>query len=635
VASEAGLDVLRQGGNAIDAAVTTVFAVGVSQPQLCGIGGGGFLVYRSGDGRTATTLDFREKAPSTYAFTPGLFGGTVFGTGHGVVGVPGTVAGMAAALDRYGSIPLARTVAPAERLARDGVPVTPDLARDSAQNRPRLLLYPESARIYTRNGAPLAEGDRLVQADYAASLQRIGRDGPTAFYDGPIGAAIVRSMEGSGTYPGDRGTLTAADLRAYRPVWREPVRTTYRGHEVLGMGPPSSGGVALAETLELLEGFDLRAEGRLSTAHLHLLAEAQKVAWADRNEYLGDPDHVQVPVGTLVSQEYATRRRAEIHPLRAGTYKPGLGPRAPAATDRAAGDHAGHTTHVSVIDRDGNAVAVTCTIEQLFGSAVVAPGTGFLLNNQLTDFGAPGTANAPAPGKRPRSSMTPTIVARHGVARLAAGGAGGPSIIGGAVHAVLNVVDFDLDVARAVEAPRSDARGTCAGEGLQLCLEGGRIAPPVIAELRGRGHAVTDLGEYAPRPAVQAVGTDLRSGEREGTAEPRTGDAAAAEGFGRGALGEPGVPAARVRVRRSPGRLTAGRRTRVRVRVDVERGAERRPSAGALVRLLGVRARTDGRGVARLVVAPRTAGLRRLTVEAPGVPRTARRIRVDRPVRAR
>jgi gamma-glutamyltranspeptidase/glutathione hydrolase len=615
--------VLQGGGNAIDAAVASVFAVGVTRPELCGIGGGGFLVHRRADGVTAA-LDFRETAPSTYTFSRGLFptpdGGAIgFGTGHGVVGAPGTVAGLATALGRFGTRPLAELLAPAERLARDGIVVTPEQASHLRTHQPRLLLYPAAARIYLRDGvAPYAAGERIVQPDYAASLRAIADGGPGAFYEGPIAQAIVRDMAASGTYPGDRGTLAAKDLAAYRAVWRGPVRTTYRGHTVIAMPPPTSGGLAIVETLNLLEGFDLPGAGPGSADAIHLMAEAQKIAWADRNAYVGDPGFVNVPVAELASKAYADARRAEIALERAGVYGPGLRSGTPRGRG---GDHpAAHTTHVSVVDRHGSAVAVTCTIEQIFGSAVVAPGTGFLLNNQLTDFGSPGTANAPAPGKRPRSSTSPTIVARGERALLAVGGSGGPAIIGGVVSALVGLTDFGRDVARAVDAERSDARGVCRGPGLQLCLEDARVRPQAREELARRGHQLQGLGNYAPGPRVQAVGVDPATGEALATSDPRNELGSGFEA-GRGGLAEPGVAprSGPVRVRVLAARRLSPRRIRLRLRVTARRGATRERVLGALVRVGDRRVRTDPAGAIELTArAPRPV---RVRVDVPGLRR--------------
>lgn len=495
-------------------------------------------------------LDFRERAPQRYTFTSGLtvpgatpLGDPFFGTGHNVVGVPGTVAGLAAGMRRFGRLELADVIAPAIRLARDGFPVTATTAAATATHLHRLRLYDAAARIYLKDGlAPYRPGDRLVQADYAASLAAIAQAGPDAFYRGPIAAAIVAAMETSGAYPGDRGTLSRADLADYRPIWRRAIRAHYRDAFAYGMPAPSSGGTAMAQILNILEGFDLGRLGASSDDALHLVAEAQKLAWADRNAYLGDPAYTTIPA-ELTSEAYAARRRAEIDLRVAKTYQPGAAPAA--AQLRAAGDRGGHTTHVSVIDRHGSAASITCTIEQLLGSAVVAPGTGFLLNNQLTDFDAPGTANAPAPGKRPRSSTSPTIVVRDRKPVLVSGGADGPSIIMGVVHTVLNTLDFGMDPAHAVDAQRSDARGLCAGAGLQLCLEDARIPGDVVDDLRARGHQITTQGEYAPLPLVQVAGVDPRTGIRRAASDPRNGPREETDTDG--AVAEPGGLARRRR----------------------------------------------------------------------------------------
>ena len=520
-ASEAGLATLAAGGTAMDAAAATLFAVGVTRPDMCGVGGGGFLVYRSASGRTAA-LDFRETAPSQYSFGQGVGVGPLFafGTGHNVVGVPGVVAGLSAAVERFGRLPLSAAVAPAERLAREGITVSPGLAASLQQQFQRLRLYDETSRIYLKQGlSPYEAGERLVQADYARSLRLIGEQGPNAFYRGAIADRIDRAMRASGTLPGDRGTLRAGDFADYRAIWRKPLKARYRDSRIIAMPPPTSGGLATIEMLNLLEGFNVRAAGASSADHLHLLAEAQKIAWADRNAYVADPDFVDVPVATMRSKRYAAVRRQEIDLTRAATYAPGAG--APAAATRSTADAGTHTTHVSAIDRRGNAAAVTCSIEQPMGSAVVAKNTGFLLNNQLTDFDAPGTANGPAPRKRPRSSMSPTIVVRRGKPVLAVGGAGGPSIPMGVTLAVQRLVDFGADVAQAVDAERFEARGACATGGLALCVEDGRIAPGVLDDLAARGHEIIRLGEYATSPLLQAVGVDLRTGERLATADPR------------------------------------------------------------------------------------------------------------------
>jgi gamma-glutamyltranspeptidase/glutathione hydrolase len=523
-ASQAGLEVLDAGGNAIDAVAAATFALSVARPQSCGIGGGGFLVYRGADGESAV-LDFRETAPA--AITPDTFSGQglykTF-TGRTTVGVPGTVAGMQAALDRYGTIGLAEALAPAERLAREGFRVPESLSEEMGNQVARLRLFPKTAEQFLiEDEEPYPEGSVLIQPRLADTLALIARQGSDAFYEGEISARIIEEMQHTSGYPGDKGLMTKEDLASYLPVWREPLVGAYRGYQILAVPPPTSGGIAVIQILNILEGFDLASEGPSSGDTLHLLAEAQKLAFADRDKYVADPDFVDVPVAQLTDKHYAESRRAEIDPGKAGFYKPGNLKEAeqPSGTNS---NTEGSTTHLSVIDTTGNAVALTCTIEQAFGSAVVAEDTGILLNNELTDFSGPGTANEPEPGKRPRSSISPTIVAREGKPVLVVGGAGGPQIIMGSLLAVVNTVDFGLDPARAIDAERLDSQS-----GSKMTLEQGRVAPQAQAELIARGHTIERReGEYAKLPRVQAAGIDPETRERLAATDPRSGEQAAA-----------------------------------------------------------------------------------------------------------
>ena len=542
-AAEVGLEVLDKGGNAIDAAVATTFARGVARPQSCGIGGGGFLVYRGADGETAA-LDFRETAPA--AITPETFAGPglykTF-TGHTTVGVPGTVAGMQAALERYGTIDLADAIAPAERIAREGFEVPKSLSEEMGNHVSRLRLYPQTAAQFLVGGEePYSEGSLLIQPDLADTLLQISKEGPDALYEGEIADRIVEEMQNESGYEGDEGLITGDDLASYQAVWREPLAGDYRGHELLAMPPPTSGGIAVIEMLNILEGLDLANEGQSSGDALHLLAEAQKLAFADRNEYVADPDFVDVPAAELTDKGYAESRRGEIDPDKASSYKPGDledAEQSPGEDENTEGS----TTHVSVIDGAGNAVALTCTIEQTFGSAVVAEGAGFLLNNELTDFTAPGTANEPEPGKRPRSSMSPTIVVENGEPVLVVGAAGGAQIIMGSLLAVVNTVDFGLDPAAAIDAERIDEQS-----GTSMTIEQGRVLPQAQAELIARGHELQRReGEYAELPRVQAAGVDPETGERLAATDPRSGEAASVGQGGvtqgaRSSLPEPGGP---------------------------------------------------------------------------------------------
>lgn len=544
LAAQAGIAMLDAGGNAMDAAVATVFAVGVTRPAMCGIGGGGLLVYRGANGKTAA-LDFRETAPA--AMTPESLqvpGINEDGSGHLTVGVPGTVAGMATALSRYGTMSLAKTIEPARRMASDGIPVSAGFSTDylyaaGVRNDVRVRRNLPAAAIYLREGLQyppdndLADST-LVQTDYAASLELIAEQSPTAFYTGRIAELIAADMQASRSSadPADRGLMTAADLANYRPIWRAPLTGNYRGHQVIAMPPPTAGGIFTLEILNLLEGYGLGTSIRHSSAdHFHLASEAQKLAWADRNAYVADPDFASVPTATLTSKKYAAARRSEIDLATAKDYPPGSVESASPSQEGAGAAAAGHTTHVSVIDRKGNAVAVTCSLNYGFGSAVVASGTGFLLNNQLLDFGSPGTANEAEGGKRPRSSMSPTIVVKDRTPVLVTGGAGGTFIPMGVVHSILNVVDFGMDIAHAVDAPRSQEFSLAGGaEGCQLCLEDGRVAPEVIEELQARGHSVAVRGEYSPSlPHVGSAGIDPTTGLRLVVSDPREEWGAAAQ----------------------------------------------------------------------------------------------------------
>jgi gamma-glutamyltranspeptidase/glutathione hydrolase len=316
---------------------------------------------------------------------------------------------------------------------------------------------------------------------------------------------------------GDQGLLTMDDLAAYRAVWRKPVLGSYKDAQIVAMPPPTSGGVALVEILNLLEPLDLAGKGHSSADAIHLLGEAGRIAWADRGRYLADPDHVPQPTATLISKEYADRRRPEMQLDR--------------TTAKGAGDvGAGSTTHISVVDRDGSAVALTCTVEQEFGSAVAAPGTGFVLNNELTDFDPPGAANEPAPGKRPRSSMSPTIVVRDGEPALVLGGAGGSRIIMGVVTSVLNVLEFGMDAVHAVDAERADNRGSAT-----MRVEDARLDPAVLADLESRGWTLVREGEYAPLPRIQVAGI-AEDGSAFAVSDPRTDPGSVAERTRAGAV---------------------------------------------------------------------------------------------------
>lgn len=459
-AARIGLDVLKAGGNAVDAAVAVGFAMAVSWPEAGNLGGGGFMLVHLAREKRTLAIDYRETAPA--ATTRDIFlnekgdadPDKSRSSGLGV-GVPGTVAGLALAHRKYGSgkFTLSQLIQPAIRLAREGFEIDEQFARSIAQGQPRLAKYPSSARIFLRpDGKPLGKGDRLVQTDLANTLQEIALTGPFAFYEGPIADRIASSARAAG------GRMTAQDLTRYAPREREPVRGSYRGHDIVSMPPPSSGGVHLVQILNILEGYDLKALGSGSVEAAHLLVEAMKPAYADRSEYLGDPDSVKVPVRGLTSKQYAAALRKDISDSRARSaaeIRPGPAPRYESP----------QTTHFSVLDREGNAVANTYTLNFSWGLGLVAEETGVLLNNELDDFAAKpgvpnafgligGDANAPAPGKRPLSSMSPTIVLKDGRVFLVTGASGGSRIITAVLQTIVNVVDHGQSIDAAVNAPR-------------------------------------------------------------------------------------------------------------------------------------------------------------------------------------
>ena len=521
LAAEAGREALRAGGSAVDAAVTTAFVLAVTYPTAGNIGGGGFLVHRAADG-AATAYDFRETAPA--AATPEMFlaGGAYDAErhhdSHVAVGVPGSVAGLHRAWMDHGRLPWRRLVEPAIALARDGFILSHDRAASLAGVLPRMARYPASVAAFSNNGEPYAAGDRLRQPDLAATLERIADDGPAGFYAGRTAELLVREMEAGG------GLITAADLAAYEPRVREPIRGDYRGYTVLSMPPPSSGGVALVQMLNVLEGWDLRAAGHGSATTVHRMAEAMRRAFADRARLLGDPDfNPSMPVARLTSKPYAAELRATIDPNRAAVSDPGTFTWPPVGQE---------TTHLSVVDAERNAVALTTTLEQSYGSRIVVPGAGFLLNNEMGDFNAaPGLTTAAGligtppnlaePGKRMLSSMTPTIVERDGRVVLVTGSPGGRTIINTVLHTILNVVDFGMNVQEAVGAPRFHHQWLPD----ELRYERRGLSPDTIALLEQRGHT---LVARARQGAAQAIAINAETGLLEGGADPRRPDSTAA-----------------------------------------------------------------------------------------------------------
>jgi gamma-glutamyltranspeptidase/glutathione hydrolase len=455
LASEVGVDVLRQGGNAVDAAVAVGYALAVVYPAAGNLGGGGFMTLQLADGRKAF-VDFREKAPM--AATPDMFlgpdGNVVPGLttdSYLAVGVPGTVAGLELARERYGTRPRAALLAPAIRLAERGFVLEQGDVNMLETATEDFRKDPAAAAIFLDHGRSYRAGQRLVQSDLAHTLRRVSTQGVRGFYAGPFSAALVAASHAGG------GILTQADLEQYQARERTPIECDYRGYHIVSAPPPSSGGVILCEILNVLEGYPLKELGFRSAQAVHYQIEAMRRGYRDRNAYLGDPDFVDNPVGHLLDRRYADALRAGIDPAHAGIASDAAPASAP---------HEGqNTTHYSIADRYGNAVSVTYTLNDWFGTRLVAPGTGVLLNNEMDDFTAKvgvanmygleqGVPNAVAPGKRPLSSMTPTIVSRDGKPLLVVGTPGGSRIITSVLHAILNVVDYGMTVQEAVDAPR-------------------------------------------------------------------------------------------------------------------------------------------------------------------------------------
>jgi gamma-glutamyltranspeptidase / glutathione hydrolase len=496
IASEIGARVLKEGGNAIDAAIATAFALAVTHPVAGNIGGGGFLVYRSSSGET-TAYDFRETAPSRASPTMFLkqsnYDADLHHNSYLSVGVPGTVAGLYQAWKERGKLPWKRLVDPAVRLAREGFVVSVGLADSLAAVLDQMKPYPASIAQFSKNGAPYEAGDVIKQPDLTVTLNRIARQGPPGFYEGETARLIENEMAAHG------GLITREDLKSYRAKRRTPIRGTYRGFEILSMPPPSSGGVALVQMLNILEGYDLRTNGYNSAQNIHLVVEAMRRAFADRARYLGDADrNPQMPIDRLTSKEYAAQLRRTFDPARASKSSP---------TTFSWPDESDETTHISVVDSQRNAVALTYTLEYGYGSRIVVPGAGFLLNNEMGDFNAgPGLTTADGligtepnlaePHKRMLSSMTPAILAKDGKLFMVTGSPGGRTIINTVLLTVLNVVDFGMDAQAAVDAGRFHHQWLPD----RIVYEPYALSADTVALLKGKGH-------------------ELQQGEKQGVAE--------------------------------------------------------------------------------------------------------------------
>ncbi len=521
LASEAGIQILKQGGNAVDAAIATTFAISVVEPFSAGLGGGGFLLLRVGSTGAVKALDFRERAPlaatrTMYLDAQGKVRPRASTDGYLAVAVPGTVAGLHAVHRQSGKLPWHTLVKPAMQLADQGFPVSWRLANAIA-SQSTLRSNPAARQIFTRNGVPLAMGDRLIQTDLARTLKALAAD-PQSFYTGSIGTAIAQDMAANG------GLITRQDLQRYRPIWREPVCGDFAAARICSMPPPSSGGVHLLQILNIIARDDLVKWGWHSPDALHLMIEAMRIAYADRAEYLGDPDFVAVPVKALISPAYGQQRRQEIQ----------LSTTRPSTTVKPGNPHviqqlntvkeSSETSHLNAVDAAGNAVSLTFTINLGFGAGVVAAGTGIVLNNEMDDFAvAPDVpnafglvgrdANAIAPGKTPLSSMTPTIVTTNNRLRLVVGSPGGSTIITTVLQIVLNTLVYDMPIAKAVAAPRLHHQWLPD----RTLVDRWGFDPLTRAELQRRGHALTEREGWGNANAI----VRRSDGVLEGAADPR------------------------------------------------------------------------------------------------------------------
>ena len=522
LASDAGVRALKQGGNAVDAAITTAFALAVTWPSAGNIGGGGFMVYHGEDGH-ATTFDFREKAPlaANERMYLGLDGNVIDNSNHiGMlaIGVPGTVAGLWKAHQELGSLPWADLVAPAVKLAREGIPLSYSLYSGFARSKSRFDQYPSTAaKFFKADGSLYELGETWYQPDLAHTLELIQDNGADGFYKGENASRLAGFMADNG------GLITEEDLLKYEAVEREPIRGTYRGYDIVSMPPPSSGGVVLVEMLNILEGYDLSDMGHNSALYLHVLTESMRRAYADRAEHLGDPDFNEgMPLERLLDKDYASNLRGSIDMDQASKSDPN-GFAEPYESEE--------TTHFSVVDKDGNMVSMTYTLEFGYGSGIVVEGGGYLLNNEMGDFNAvPGVtnsrgligtaANLVAPEKRMLSSMTPTIVAKDGKPVFTAGSPGGKTIINTTLQLILNVVDHDMNIAESVEAGRIHHQWLPD----VTSMETGSLSLDTIELYEARGHR---FRERAAQGAVMAVFYDRVNKLFEGASDSRRGDGAA------------------------------------------------------------------------------------------------------------
>lgn len=521
IASAIGFQVIRDGGNAVDAAVATALAMAVTHPTAGNIGGGGFLVYRAASG-DATTFDFREAAPAgshpEMWLVDGKYSSELHHNSHRAVGVPGTVAGLHLAWKTYGSKPWADLVRPAVALARDGFEMTDGLARSLARTLPQFKKYPASLAQFSKNGTPYEAGDLFKQPDLARTLQRIETEGPEGFYTGETAALIEKEMKANG------GLITREDLKNYQAKQRAPIKGTYRGYEIIGMAPPSSGGISIQLMLNILEGYDLKANGAGSAQNLHLMAESMRRAFAERAQHIADPDFVKtIPVDRLISKDYAAQLRKTISPTQASKSSP---------TTFTWTTESPETTHLSIVDAQRNAVSLTYTLEAGYGSKIVVPGGGFLLNNEMGDFNAgPGLTNETGligtepnlarPGKRMLSSMSPTIIAKDGKLFMVTGTPGGRTIINTVLQTILNVIDFGMNAQEAVDYGRIHHQWLPD----RISYEEHGFSPDTLALLRKMGHTLQGGGNQG---ANQIIVVNQDDGWLEGGLDRRAPDGGAA-----------------------------------------------------------------------------------------------------------
>jgi gamma-glutamyltranspeptidase / glutathione hydrolase len=534
LASQVGVETMQAGGNAVDAAVATGFALAVVHPPAGNIGGGGFMLIRMADGKTHF-LDYREKAPAAatremYLDPQGNVIPDASEIGYKAIGVPGSVAGMVYAEHKYGKLTLKQVMAPAIRLAREGYVLSWEEAGD-LQDR-HLAEFPESRRVFQRNGDFYKAGETFRQPDLARTLQRISEK-PDDFYHGSLARELAAALQKGG------GLVTADDLAHYEVKEREPVRGTYRGYEVISAPPPSSGGTVLIESLNILEGYDLRTMGNRSAQSVHYTTEAFRRAFFDRAEFMGDPDFAKIPVAQLIDKKYAAAWRDAIDPAHASPSKDLRRPAVFSELEQYAASHppmappeSDHTTHYSVMDAEGNAVSVTTTINDWFGSRVTADGLGFLLNDEMDDFSAkPGVpnsdgllqsdTNAIGPGKRPLSSMTPTIVARDGKAVMVLGSPGSSKIITTVANVLMGVVDYGMNIQEAVNAPRFHNQWMPDVVNVEQWF-----SPDTINLLRQMGYNVEIGLRYGTKVApywsdAECIAVDAKTGERLGASDGR------------------------------------------------------------------------------------------------------------------